>query len=266
MSADSSSVNVPAKPAEPAPGYPWSPFSAIVLVLVSFIVVPVVAQLALAFYPILLGWSGERIDSWLADSTLANFLYVLFTETVTVGVLYWFVARRKKTPFRPVIGLGALRWRDIVHAVLGFVAYIVLFVAAYAVINQYFPLDTESEQELGFQTGVRGSELAMAFISLVVLVPAAEEIVFRGFIYGTLRGRRYSALAATLVTSAVFAALHLFGSDDGSLLWIAFVDVFALSVITCFLREKNGTIWASIGVHALKNGLTFLNLFVIAVS
>ncbi|MEK7153780.1 MAG: CPBP family intramembrane glutamic endopeptidase, partial [Patescibacteria group bacterium] len=121
----------------------------------------------------------------------------------------------------------------------------------------------EQEQALGFTRGISGTGLVMAFVSLVILPPLAEEIIFRGFLYGTLRANKVRAGVAILVTSLIFGSLHLFGAAEGGLLWIAFVDTFILSLVLCYFREQNGTIWASVGIHALKNGFVFLNLFII---
>jgi hypothetical protein len=141
-----------------------------------------------------------------------------------------------------------------------------LFVIGLIIIDALFPINTNQEQALGFTRGVDGMELAMAFVGLVILPPIAEEIIFRGFFYGTLRANKIRKWSAIIVTSVLFGALHLFGAADGGLLWIAFVDTFILSVVLCYFREKNGTLWASIGIHALKNGLVFLNLFIINAS
>ncbi|HET8671581.1 MAG TPA: CPBP family intramembrane glutamic endopeptidase, partial [Candidatus Saccharimonadales bacterium] len=86
------------------------------------------------------------------------------------------------------------------------------------------------------------------------------------FFYGTLRANKMRKWTAMVVTSILFGVLHLFGAAEGGLLWIAFIDTFVLSLVLCHLREENGTIWASIGVHALKNGFVFANLFIINAS
>ena len=69
----------------------------------------------------------------------------------------------------------------------------------------------------------------------------------------------------TLVTSVIFGALHTLTGKDG-LLWIAAIDTFALSLVLCYLREKTGNLYASMGVHAIKNGIAFLALFVLHLS
>ncbi|HSD55696.1 MAG TPA: CPBP family intramembrane glutamic endopeptidase [Candidatus Saccharimonadales bacterium] len=240
----------------------WSPLTAVLIVLASFLLAPAIVQMVLMGIPYLMGWDSFRAEQWLSESPVSSFFYVLLVETLTIGGLYIFT-RYKKVSFRKVAALEKFKARDIGHALLGFLIYFGLFAIALTIVDQFVTLDTDQKQALGFSQGVGGLGLALAFVSLVVLPPIAEEIIFRGFLYGTLR-KRLGAWSTIIVTSIFFAGLHLFGAEEGGLLWSAFVDVFVLSIVLCYLREQNGSIWASVGVHALKNGFVFLNLFIIS--
>lgn len=234
----------------------------IIMVVVGFLVVPLCMQLLLGLVPqLVLGWGVEHTNVWL-KTPVATFLYVLLSEMVTVGILAAFIARRK-VPFARIIPLGRPGLRDAGYAISGILTYFALFILVLVVVQQIVPLDQNQEQALGFDHGVTGAGLALAFISLVILPPLAEEMLFRGFVYGTLRGQGASFLVATLSTSVVFGFLHLFGGKSGELLWIAMIDTFVLSLVLCYVREKTGKLWASIAVHALKNGFVFLNLFIL---
>jgi membrane protease YdiL (CAAX protease family) len=242
--------------------YHWTPLAAMAWVLLGFAVLPVVASVVITLIPSLLGWDQVRADEWVLSSPLANFLFVLLSEVLTVAALTWFISHRKAS-FKQVMALRRPRLNDVGRAIAGIIVYFVLFAVSIMVVEQMFPINTEQEQALGFARDVSGGGLILAFISLVILPPLAEELIFRGFFYGTLRGYRLSVAWSIFITSALFAALHLFGSADGKLLWIAFLDTFVLSLVLCYLREKTGAIWSSILVHALKNGFVFLNIFII---
>ena len=43
--------------------------------------------------------------------------------------------------------------------------------------------------------------------------------------------------------------------------WNLAIDTFALSVVACVLREMFGSIWPSILIHMMKNGLIATVLF-----
>lgn len=239
---------------------PWSPPAAIALVLISFAALPRIAELLLALPPaLLLGWDG--VDAWF-ESPLASFLYVLLAETLTIGMLFWFI-RKRQASFTKSIALSRRpRWLDAGYAATGIFMYLALFVITVVVVRQLFPINIDQEQAIGFERSTQGWTLLFPFISLVILPPIAEEIIFRGFLYGTLRKHRVSVIWSTLGISLLFGAFHLFGGADNKLLWIAALDTFVLSVVLCHVREKTGAIWASIAIHALKNGFVFLNLFV----
>ncbi|MEJ0073120.1 MAG: CPBP family glutamic-type intramembrane protease [Candidatus Saccharibacteria bacterium] len=40
------------------------------------------------------------------------------------------------------------------------------------------------------------------------------------------------------------------------------IDTFTLSVVLCYIREKTGTLWSGVLIHALKNGIAFLSLYI----
>lgn len=265
MSNVSSNNNQIFKQMSKAAAYPWGPLAAFLVVLLSFLFIPLIAQVQLSIYPSLLGWDAARAEDWIVNSATANFLYVFLTEALTVAVLFWFTSY-KHIAFRVATALGKPRWRDIAEAISGFILYFALFFAVMLVVQFIPAVDLDQEQALGFTRGIGGAELAMAFVSLVILPPLVEEIIFRGFFYGTLRANKVRKWLAIGITSFLFGSLHLFGAAEGGLLWIAFVDTFILSVVLCHYRERTGTIWASIGIHALKNGFVFLNLFIINAS
>jgi membrane protease YdiL (CAAX protease family) len=59
---------------------------------------------------------------------------------------------------------------------------------------------------------------------------------------------------AIVITSALFGFIH------GQ--WNVGIDVFALSVVLCSLREITGSIWAGILLHMLKNSVAFFIIFI----
>lgn len=255
---DASNLPPAAKPRK----HTWGVIPTFLLIVLGFSVLPVVAGVLLAFVPKLLGWDSIRADEWLLDSPVAQFLFVLLSEAMTIGAIAWFIAH-KKASFFSTVGLLRPKGRDVGYIVGGILAYLGLFVVALMLVNAVLPINTDQEQALGFERSITGVGLVLAFVSLVVLPPLAEEIVFRGFLYGTLRANKLGVGWSIFITSAIFGALHLFGAADGKLLWIAFLDTFVLSLVLCYVREKTGSLWASIGIHALKNGFVFLNLFII---
>jgi membrane protease YdiL (CAAX protease family) len=242
---------------------PWGITVAIVVAITGFILSQLVAQIIISVAPTLMGQGAAEADHWL-KTPIANFIYVLLAEALTISILVWFV-RLRKTNFWETIGLRKLgRW-DVPIALLGFLCYVVVYAVILMLVSGILPINTGQEQAVGFAHNVRGAGLIMAFFSLVILPPLVEETVFRGFLYGTLRRRNVSFLWSAVIVSLLFGTMHLFGGGSGSIIiWIAFLDTFVLSLVLCYLREKTGSLWTCIGVHALKNAFVFVNLFIIS--
>jgi len=108
-------------------------------------------------------------------------------------------------------------------------------------------------QDTGFDQLSARYEYILAFMTLVVIAPIAEEVLFRGYLYGKLK-KFVPVWAAIVVTSVLFGFIH------GA--WNLAVDTFALSVVLCLLRESTGSIWSSILLHMAKNGIAFYILFI----
>src|SRR5690606_18538260 len=125
-------------------------------------------------------------------------------------------------------------------------------------------IDFEQNQQIGFETAKTAAQLALVFVSLVVIPPIVEEILFRGFLYKGLR-TKWPKWLSTLVVSVLFAIAHLQFGSGAPLLWVAAIDTFALSLVLVYLREKTNGLSAPILLHAFKNAIAFTLLFIIGV-
>lgn len=200
-------------------------------------------------------------DFWLQSNT-AQFMLVLLFEGATVGLL-WFFLRLKQIPVKLLGFMRGPEWRDLGYSLVGFAAYFGLLIVVSQVATDLLPINVDQKQEIAFTPTFELGQLVMVFVSLAILPPIAEELLFRGFLFGGLRAKLRFWQAA-LFTSIFFGALHLFTGIQGEgLLWIAGIDTFVLSLVLCYAREKTGALWACIGIHAIKNGLAFLYIFVV---
>lgn len=246
---------------KPASGVPWNLSLGLVFIAVVFFGAQLVSGLLLSLYAGLHHMTGQQASDWLNSSTAAQFLFILIAEVLTVGAVYLFLRQYKqrlasiglKRPcwYHPLLGIGAVPFYYILFAVL---AYLVSLV---------FPgLNVTQKQELGFHNVVGQSQLIYTFISLVILPPIAEEIVFRGFIYTTLR-KSLTIPVAALITSLLFGAGHLAEGGSSGPLYIGALQTFSLSLVLVALREMTGNLWAGIFLHAGNNLIAFIYLFVL---
>jgi len=242
---------------------PWSPFTSVAYAFFVFFAAQLGASLLLVIYPHLRGWGKVRAEDWINGSVVAQFWFVLCAEVLTFGAIWWFV-RYRGARLR-AIGWRKPRWIDLAYTLAGFLVYFFGYAVLLAIVTHLLPsLNVNQKQDLGFQNVTGDSNLLLTFLSLVVLPPLVEETVFRGFVFTGLRNK-LKPLWAALITSALFATAHLEFGNGKPLLWIAALDTFTLSLVLCYLRQKTDSLWPGILLHALKNSIAFIGLFVIGV-
>lgn len=191
-------------------------------------------------------------DQAVAATLSATTVYLL-ALAFAIGIPR-LVSRRYVTTKRE-LGLSRLpSWLDIVLAPAGLVAYFFTATMLLVLASAVFPgLDANEAQQLPFSTTAGGASFALAFLTLVVIAPLAEEVLFRGYLYGKLR-RIAPVWLAAIITSLLFGLAHL--------QWNVAIDVFAMSLIMCLFRETTGTIWVGVLMHMMKNGIAFYFLFI----
>lgn len=221
-----------------------------VWVFVSFMAVQLLSGLALSGL-IALGLPIDQINPSVFGATLGAIVYVLVLAVTIAGP--WLVLKHRTSLHD--LGLHRLpTWKDIGIAPVGFVAYLFL-TAVFALIAQHTLtfIDYNQAQETGFENLSLRYEYILAFVTLVIVAPLAEEILFRGYLFGKLR--KVSPLwVSILITSVLFGIVHF--------AWNVGIDVFALSIVMCLVRVWSGSLWPSILIHMSKNFIAFYFLFI----
>jgi membrane protease YdiL (CAAX protease family) len=232
-------TKVEPKKSEPADGpditevkkVPWSPLAAVLYAAFIYFAAQFLASLIIIVYPHLRHWDKATSANWLNTSVFAQFWYVLAAEALTFGAIWWFL-RHRKSSLR-TIGWRGLRWVDVVYALAGFALYFVGYAIVLTIATHIFPS-----------------------------INVDQETVFRGFVFSGLKNK-LPFIYAAIGTSLLFASAHLQYGSGKPLLWIAALDTFTLSMVLCYLRQKTGGLWAGIFLHALKNGIAFVSLFLL---
>jgi membrane protease YdiL (CAAX protease family) len=238
----------------------WTPFESAGVTLFVYFFSQLFAGISLYIILGVFGWDEARITDWFSNVVVGQFVVTVCIDAVTLGLLILFLKRRSAT--LKTIGLkGRLALRDIGYAVGGYLIYIVIYIAIASVVGKLIPaINLDQKQQLGFDN-VSSLQLPLVFLSLVVMPPIIEELVMRGFLYTGLRNKLPKWTAA-LLTSGLFAVAHLQAGSGAPLLWVAAIDTFILSMVLIELKERSGSLRAPILLHALKNLIAFLSLFV----
>ncbi len=203
--------------------------------------------------------SANRANNWFNSSVQAQFIYVSIIELQSIGAIAA-ILKFKSMKFID-IGFCKIKLKDLLYTFNGFLVYMVAFISLTTLADKFISgFNSTQKQNVGFQSSHGISQLTLTFISLVILPPIAEEIIFRGYLFSGLR-TKLKFIYAAIITSILFAMPHLLEGQSGGALWIAGLDTFVLSMVLCYLRDKTNSLWPGIFLHALKNGIAFVSLF-----
>ena len=89
------------------------------------------------------------------------------------------------------------------------------------------------------------------FISVVILAPIFEELIFRGMILNTLT--KYNKMFAIIVTSLLFGLLHLNITQA--------IPAFFMSLVLCYMYVQTDSILVTILAHAGNNLLVLMSVY-----
>ncbi len=116
----------------------------------------------------------------------------------------------------------------------------------------YFNFPIQSQEVANQLLTAQGIPLILGIISILIIAPISEEMLFRCYIYGYLRPK-IGKIHSIIFTSIIFAVIH--GST------FVILPIAVLGIFLNLLYERSQQIWLSIFVHSLHNTLTMLYLF-----
>lgn len=169
---------------------------------------------------------------WLLPERTNLSLLSTFFGTCLLALLIAVLPLGRDAP--AALGLRPVGWRPIVLAVLG--TTVLSFV-----VSQLGP-QPEGVREV--TQGLQGIQALQTLAVLGLLAPVAEELVFRGLLYGWLAGR-WSNLVAFLLSSLAFAAAH---TEPLHILL-----VLPLGFWFGWLRWRTGSLVPTIVAHIINN-------------
>lgn len=192
----------------------------------------------------------SAINENVLVTTAAALIYL-----VTLGLVIGLPWLKKHRISLQDLGLHRFpSWTDIWMAPAGLIVYLVISAGLIYLATLLLPwFDVGQAQNTGFGQLNQRYEYILAFFTLVVIAPVAEEVLFRGYLFGKLK-KFIPIWIAILITSLLFGFVH------GT--WNVAIDTFSLSAVLCLLRLSTGSLWAPILLHMAKNGIAFYILFI----
>ena len=216
-------------------------------ILVSFAV-----QFAYGFmFGIKTGMSGEPVDAQALTQELQIFLLnnqnlILVVSSVVTLLFLWvfFKCRHKKLTQEAQICKLDIK---MILPVIVMGCSLSLFVSSVLCILP-LPENLVSSYSESSQ-GLLGENMVIRILSVMILAPVVEEIVFRGLIFSRLK-RGMKTWIAIVISSVLFALMH------GQLLWILYT--FVIGFVFAVVVEQTKSLNASILCHMAFNSVSVL--------
>jgi membrane protease YdiL (CAAX protease family) len=205
-----------------------------------------------AFYLLLWWTAGAIAAAPLVGEELSVFdLFGVLAPLQAIGVFVGFaVLARSRSPWPSAMG-AQLEPEDL-RGLLQGAGLQIGFSLVLALVVQMFGAELPSQEVVDdARLAVTGLDRIMVIVSLVVVVPVSEELVFRGVL---LRGlwTRYGPGPAVVGSAGAFAFIHLL--DPNLLLVIPLF--FALGLVLGYAVMRTGRLGRAVMIHAGFNLVT----------
>jgi len=175
-------------------------------------------------------------------------VYALFP--VSALIVYRPSGLRDRLRFRPVpvrfFALGLLVWLVVLAACM--VVLAVLGLASGSLTGPALSLVRDAT-DMARIPYANGFDWFLIVVRALLLAGLAEELLFRGVLYGWLR-RRLPAWATILLTAALFMVEHIYP--------VIFPIAFLYGIGVGWLRERCGSVLPGFVVHVLTDTLLFV--------
>jgi hypothetical protein len=213
----------------------------------------VVCVIAVVSNPNTLGklMSGEisSNDAFLGQLALPMFISVLLSGLVTLAILWWHLkkdSRQEKIGLFTASRLSLLKTIGLSIALMVAVTLLSEAYARYVVPGQ--------ELQAGVNQLIAGIPKTafthmLLFVTIAVIAPVLEEVLFRGYLQTSLM-QHMKPWLAILVASATFGAVHLQP--------FAFPVLTALGAVFGYLYHKTGSLKVNIILHVINNGIAYI--------
>lgn len=92
----------------------------------------------------------------------------------------------------------------------------------------------------------------LLFLGVAIGAPLVEEFIFRGVLWRGWRDSRMGMVGTLTMTSLLWASLHVQYPA------VIICYIFVLGLLLGWAREKTGSLWVPVWMHAVNNGLATL--------
>jgi membrane protease YdiL (CAAX protease family) len=170
-------------------------------------------------------------------------LQLIMINAAQVGVAAA-AARLADWPVGPYLGLNRPRGRDVL---IGIAALIILLLLLEGLTYLLGRAHVSPFQVDSYRAARTAGMLPLLWLAFVVVIPACEEIAFRGFLFRGWAASPLGVPGTIILTSLIFAVAHT--QYD----WFGAFQTFCMGMLFGILRWRSGSTTLTIILHMLIN-------------
>ena len=195
---------------------------------------------------------GGLLDTTIS-ATVQNMIYYYVLFAVTLIMFHKFIGRTSRN-FADNLGVAC---RSVLIGLVGLYGLneLVYRLSNLVVSNRTNLNDTTISAQI--QDAPR-----VTLLIIVFLAPFVEEALFRGLVFGNLKQK--SRVVAYLASCFLFALIHVWQFavvNQDITYFLLMVQYLVPGAVLAWAYESSGTLWASIGLHAVANALSAWTMF-----
>jgi membrane protease YdiL (CAAX protease family) len=213
------------------PPTPWGGPVVLTSFLLAYLVFPFTGQSLLQLlFPM---WEEDQIIIGLQ-----------FIPLISWWAIFWVLQKIYALPALSFLGLSPLpSWKNLFkYSALAGIGVLAI-VGVLGLLYQASHLTPEAPYQ-----GLSETRLQILSTFAILLAPMLEELVFRGFLYSSLRGY-YTGWPCILLSSIIFSLCHTSYQETP---W-AFLNVFLIGSLFAYCREASGSIIPGLMGHLTNN-------------
>jgi len=204
------------------------------------------------------GKNEQQVTDLFTDNHAMQFFALFLVSATTVLLIYRYLRSRSEKPFSFLRLKRAPSLAELGDVIIVYGLYFATLLFATVIVSSFTSVDVNQVQDLGIADPQTFNTRFLVFLSLVILPPISEEVLFRGFLFQKLK-KHSSVIISTIVTSILFGIAHL---EYGNLNWIAVIDTLIFSVYLIYIFEKHKSLYSPMILHGIKNAIAFYVLFI----
>jgi membrane protease YdiL (CAAX protease family) len=190
------------------------------------------------------------LESFGAYEGMAAAISTVASAIICGILIFAIIKARRGASFSEYLGFRRISLKS----VLVMLAVTAGFLALSAVLVELMKIPEDSD----FIVGIYSTSVSpvLLWAALVVFAPFFEEALFRGFLFEGFRQSRIGVIGAIILTALLWALSHVQYNYYG------IVTILVLGIILGVVRQKTGSLFGPMLIHAVNNAAALLLLMV----